>query len=132
MGGRTLLVAGRRDRDLPDEKPAPVPRGISLDRKLLDSFLALKNAELKEYFRRPELSEPRDQGQAQMGEIFAFTKKILSRILGPLDFRLIRDDDLLERALQRVHLQLPFPFRLILRKKRYIELMLENRERLVS
>jgi hypothetical protein len=131
IGRMALLMAGPKETDFQEVKRETADQKTSAVQKLLDSFPARKNAELAEYVRRSEFDERKDQAEDQMGEIFALTKRILSKILGPLDFRLIRDDDLLERALGEVHPQLPISFRLILRKKRYIQFMLDNRERLV-
>ena len=131
IGRMALLMAGRKETDFQGIKGESADQKTSAVQKLLDSFPTRKNAELTEYVRRSELAEPQDQAEDQRREIFALTKKILSKILGPLNFRLIRDNDLLERALGRAYPQLPISFRLILRKKRYIEFMLDNRERLV-
>ena len=130
-GRMSLLIPGRKETDFHEIKGESTYQNTSAVQRLLDSFPVRKNAELTEYFRRPEFAEPKDQAADQMGEVFALTKRILSKALGPLDFRLIRDDDLLERALETVHPQLPIFFRLILGKKKYIHFMLENRERLV-
>jgi hypothetical protein len=131
IGRMALLMAGRKETDFQGIKGESADQKTSAVQKLLDSFPIRKNAELTEYVRRSEWDEPKDQAEDQMGEIFALTKKTLSKIAGPLNFRLIRDNDLLERALGKVHPQLPISFRLILRKKRYIQFMLDNRERLV-
>jgi hypothetical protein len=129
--GTSLLFPGRRETDFHEFGGESTCPKASAVQRLLDSFPIRKNAELTEYVRHPEFPEPEDQAADQMGEVFALTKKILSKALGPLNFRLIRDDDLLERALEKVHPQLPVFFRLILGKKRYIQFMLDHRERLV-
>ncbi|NWF55483.1 MAG: hypothetical protein HXY45_11900 [Syntrophaceae bacterium] len=67
-----------------------------------------------------------------MALVFFLTRNLLSRIAAPVDTRLIRDSDRLEKALEKIHPRLPISIRLILRKKRYIQFMLENRERLVA
>ncbi len=108
-----------------DPQPSAVQR-------LLDSFLVRKNAELTSYVERAGFDEPvRDQTGDPMREIFALTKKFLAKILGPLNLRLIRDPESLEKALERVHPQLPITCRLFLRKKEYIQFMMDHRERLV-
>jgi len=131
-GRIALLMAGRRETDLGEFEDGAARRERSAVQKLLDSFPIRKNVEWNEYFRRAGICDLQDHAEHPMEEIFVLTKKILSKILGPLDFRVIRDVELLESALEKVHPQLPISFRLILRKKRYIEFMMDNRERLVS
>jgi hypothetical protein len=115
-------------REIPGQLPDP---GAAALRRLLDSFPVRKNAELAEGVRRSEWPEPEARGQGPMGEVFVLTKKILSKILGPLNWRLLRDPEVLETALGKVHPRLPISFRLILRRKEYIRFMLDHRERLV-
>jgi hypothetical protein len=131
IGRMALLLAGRKDTDYQEINGGAAYQKTSAVQRLLDSFPIRKNAELNEFVRRSKFTEPEDQADDQMGEIFALTKKLLAKILGPLDLRLIRDPDLLERALGKVHPRLPIIFRLFLRKKQYIQFMLDNRERLV-
>jgi len=63
-------------------------------------------------------------------EVFALTRRLLIDKVGPLNDRLVQDDALLEKALGKVHKFLPLPVRLILWKKRYIQFILTNRDRL--
>jgi len=112
-------------------KNGPIHRGIGSIQRLLDSFPMRKNAELREfvrYSRAPERDQPEDE---PLAEVFALTRKLLSKTAGILNFRVLRDDDFLERALEKVHSHLPFSIRLVLWKKRFIQFMLDHRERLI-
>jgi hypothetical protein len=117
--------------DLERRKNGPLHRGIGSVQRLLDSFPMRKNAELREFVRysRPqEKDHPEDE---PLAEVFALTRKLLSKTAGILNFRLLKDDDLLESALGKVHPHLPFSIRLVLWKKRFIQFMLDHRERLI-
>lgn len=130
---RGLLRAGRKgDESGPPEvgNRSTFPK-VPADQKLLNSFPGRKNAELRECSRRSEVPKPGLEAEEQMAVVFFLTRKLLSKTATPLDNRLIRDDDRLERALGEVHPRLPMSVRLVLRKKRYIQFMLDNRERLI-
>jgi hypothetical protein len=112
-------------------KDGPIHRGIGSVQRLLDSFPMRKNAELREfvrYSRTPERDHPEDE---PLDEVFALTRKLLSKTAGILNFRLLKNDDWLGKALEKVHSQLPFSIRLILWRKRFIRFMLDHRERLI-
>jgi hypothetical protein len=113
-------------------KDGPIHRGIGSVQRLLDSFPMRKNAELREFVRyskTPERDHPEDE---PLAEVFALTRKLLSKPAGILNFRLLRNDDWLRKALEKVHSQLPFSIRLILWRKRFIQFMLDHRERLIT
>jgi len=132
-GEKFLLLSGRKEResDLPEwGNPLGFPK-IPADQKLLNSFPGRKNAELRECSRDSEVPEPDHGAEDQIAVVFFLTRKLLSKTAGPLDSRLIRDDNRLARALGKIHPRLPISIRLILRKKRYIQFMLDNRERLI-
>jgi len=128
-----LLPSGRKERksDLPEGGNRSGFAKISTDQKLLNSFPGRKHAELREFSRGSEVPKPDNGAEDQIAVVFFLTRKLLSKTAAPLDTRLIRDDDRLERALGKIHPRLPFSIRLILRKKRYIQFMLDNRERLI-
>ena len=130
---RALLLPGRkaRESDLPEwENRSGFPK-ISTDQKLLNSFPGRKNAELRECSRGSEVPKPDHRAEDQIAVVFSLTRTLLSKTAAPLDARLIRNDDWLERALGKIHPRLPISIRLILWKKRYIQFMLNNRERLI-
>jgi hypothetical protein len=130
---RSLLRAGRKgDESGPPEmgNRSAFPK-VPADQRLLNSFPGRKNAELRECSRRSEVPNLGLEAEEQMAVVFFLTRKLLSKTATPLDNRLIRDDDRLERALGEVHPRLPMSVRLVLRKKRYIQFMLDNRERLI-
>jgi hypothetical protein len=130
---KALLPSGRKERksDLPEGGNwSGFPKN-STDQKLLNSFPGRKHAELRECSRGSEVPKPDNGAEDQIAVVFFLTRKLLSKTAAPLDTRLIRDDDRLERALGKIHPQLPISIRLILRKKRYIQFMLDNRERLI-
>jgi hypothetical protein len=106
--------------------------GNSINQRLLNSFPGRKITELKECSRRSGDPNPENEAEDQMALVFFLTRNLLSRIAAPVDTRLIRDSDRLEKALEKIHPRLPISIRLILRKKRYIQFMMENRERLVA
>jgi hypothetical protein len=132
-GKKDLLMTGRKERenDLPKGGNGSAFPKISTDQRLLNSFPGRKNAELRECSRSSEAAKPDNGAEDQIAVVFFLTRKLLSKTAEPLDTRLIRDDDRLERALGKVHPRLPISIRLILRKKRYIQFMLDNRERLI-
>jgi len=130
---RGLLKPGRKgDESSPPEtgNRTAFPK-LPPAQKLLNSFPGRKNAELRECSRRFEVPNPDFEAEEQMAVVFFLTRKLLSKTATPWDNRLIRDDDRLERALGEVHPRLPMSVRLVLRKKRYIQFMLDNRERLI-
>jgi hypothetical protein len=132
-GEKALLLTGRKEResDLPEwENRSGFPK-ISTDQKLLNSFPGRKNAELRECSRGSEVPKPDHGAEDQIAVVFSLTRTLLSKTTAPLDARLIRNDDWLERALGKIHPRLPISIRLILWKKRYIQFMLNNRERLI-
>jgi hypothetical protein len=104
---------------------------LPIDQKLLNSFSGRKNAELREYSRGSEVPKPDHGAEDQIAEVFSLTRRLLSKTEPPLDSRLIRDEVRLEKALGKIHPRLPISIRFILRKKRYIQFMLDNRERLI-
>ncbi len=113
-------------------KNGPIHRGIGSVQRLLDSFPMRKNAELREFVRYSRTLE-RDQPEDEpLAEVFALTRKLLSKTAGILNFRLLKDEDWLGKALEKVHSQLPFSIRLILWRKRFIQFMLDHRERLIT
>jgi len=105
--------------------------GIGSVQRLLDSFPMRKNAELREFVRDSKIQERDLPADDPLAEVFALTRKLLSKTAGILNFRLLKDDDLLESALGKVHPHLPFSIRLVLWKKRFIQFMLDHRERLI-
>jgi len=90
-----------------------------------------KNAELREFVRDSEIQERDHPADEPLAEVFALTRKLLSKTAGILNFRMLKDDDFLGRALEEVHSHLPFSIRLILWRKRFIQFMLDHRERLI-
>jgi hypothetical protein len=113
-------------------KDGPIHRGIGSVQRLLDSFPMRKNAELREFVRyskTPEIDHPEDE---PLAEVFALTRKLLSKTAGILNLRLLKNDDWLGKALEKVHSQLPFSIRLILWRKRFIQFMMDHRERLIT
>ncbi len=130
---KDLQMIGRKERGSGLQEggnQATFPK-IPTDQRLLNSFPERKNAELREYSRDAEVPKQGLEAEQQMAVVFFLTRKLLSKTAAPLDYRLIRDDNRLERALEKVHPQLPISVRLVLRKKRYIRFMLDNRERLI-
>jgi len=109
----------------------PLHRGIGAVQRLLDSFPMRKNAELREFVRYSETREQDHPEDEPLAEVFALTRKLLSKTAGILNFRLLREDDFLETALEEVHSHLPFPIRLVLWKKRFIQFMKDHRDRLI-
>ena len=105
--------------------------GVGSVQRLLDSFPMRKNAELREFVRDSKIQERDLPADDPLAEVFALTRKLLSKTAGILNFRLLKDDDLLESALGKVHPHLPFSIRLVLWKKRFIQFMLDHRERLI-
>jgi hypothetical protein len=101
------------------------------DKRLLESFPVRKNAELKEYFKKSEISDLPDEIEDRLNEIFALTRSLLRSTVGPLNTGFIQNDVLLEKALWKVHGLLPLPMRLIVGKKRFIQLLLDNRDHLI-
>ena len=128
-----LLLTGRKEResDLPGwGNRSDLPK-IPIDQKFLNSFPERKKAELRECSRGSEGLKPDHGAEDQIAVVFSLTRRLLSKTEPPLDSRLIRDKDRLERALGKIHPRLPISIRLILWKKRYIQFMLDNRERLI-
>ncbi len=113
-----------------DGKNKSAHRLARSDQRLLESFRMRKNAEWKEYWKYSEISNSPDGDEEKLGEVFALTRRLLVHTVGPLNDRFIQNDALLEKALGKVHKHLPLPVRLILWKKRYIQFILTNRERL--
>ncbi len=146
MGFQEAIQVGKRYLRLSPGQKAPIRKqhspskgskqgdllGISIDQRLLNSFPGRKITELKECSRRSEDPKPENEAEDQMALVFFLTRNLLSRIAAPVDTRLIRDHDRLEKALEKIHPRLPISILLILRKKKYIQFMLENRERLVA
>lgn len=132
-GEKVLLFSGRKERegDLPEGGNRSGFPEISTDQKLLNSFPGRKHAELRECSRDSEVPKVDNRAEDQIAVVFFLTRKLLSKTAAPLDSRLIRDDVRLERALGKIHPRLPISIRFILRKKRYIQFMLDNRERLI-
>jgi hypothetical protein len=120
------------DNDLERRKNGPIHRGIGSVQRLLDSFPMRKNAELSEFVRYSEIQERNHPADDHLAEVFALTRKLLSKTAGILNFRLLKEDDFLETALEEVHSHLPFSIRLVLWKKRFIQFMLDHRERLIT
>ena len=108
----------------------PVHRCAEADQKLLESFRMRKNAEWKEYWKCSEISNFPDGVEDKIREVFALTRRLLVKTVGAVNAGFIQNDLLLEKALGKVHKRLPLPIRLILWKKRYIQFILANRERL--
>jgi hypothetical protein len=132
-GKKTLVLTGRNEKesDLPAwENRSGFPK-ISTDQKLLNSFPRRKNAELRECSRGSEVPKPDHGAEDHIAVVFSLTRTLLAKTAAPLDARLIRNDDWLEKALVKIHPRLPISTRLILWKKRYIQFMLNNRERLI-
>ncbi len=129
---KALLPSGRKERksDLPEGGNRGFPK-IPTDQKLLNSFPGRKHAELRECSRSAEVPKLDSGAEDQIAVVFSLTRKLLSKTEPRLDSRLIRDEDRLERALGKIHPRLPISIRLILWKKRYIQFMLDNRERLI-
>ncbi len=98
--------------------------------KLLKSFKTRKKAEWEEDWKRSESQGSEDE-EDTLREVFTVTRNELVRMLGPLNERSLGDDSLLERALEKIHKRLPLPIRVIFWKKRYIQFILDNRERLI-
>lgn len=101
------------------------------NKKLLESFTIRKIAELKECSRYSEISSFPDGVEDPLKEIFALTRRLLRSTVGPLNTAFIQNDLLLEKALWKVHGLLPLSTRLIIGRKRFIELFLDNREHLL-
>ena len=101
------------------------------DQRLLESFRMRKNIERKENCRKSEISNVSNRDEEQLQEVFSLTRRLLVNSAGPLNDRFIQNDTLLERALGKVHKHLPLPVRLALWKKKYIQFILTNRERLI-
>ena len=112
-------------------KNTPIHRGISSVQRLLDSFPMRKNAELREFVEYSKTQEKDHPEDKPLEEVFALTRKLLSKTAGILNFRLLKKDDFLETALEEVHSHLPFSIRLVLWKKRFIQFMLDHRDRLI-
>ena len=104
---------------------------IMADQRLLESFRMRKNAEWKEYWKQSEISNFPDGDEEQLREVFALTRSLLVSTVGPLNDQIIQNDGVLEGALGKVHKHLPLPVRLVLWKKKYIQFILTNRERLI-
>jgi hypothetical protein len=120
------------ENDLERRKNGPIHRGIGSVQRLLDSFPMRKNAELREFVRHSEIQERNHPENEPLAEVFALTRKLLSKTAGILNFRMLKEDDFLEEALEKVHSHLPFSIRLVLWKKRFIQFMLDHRERLIT
>jgi hypothetical protein len=99
--------------------------------KLLESFQTRKKAEREEDWKRSESSQGPEDEENRLREVFLLTRNELVRTLGPLNERSLGNDSLLEKALEKIHKRLPLPIRLIFWKKRYIQFILDNRERLI-
>jgi hypothetical protein len=99
--------------------------------KLLESFKTRKKAEREEDWKQSESSQGAEDEENELREVFLLTRNELVRTLGPLNERSLGDDSLLEKALEKIHKRLPLPIRLIFWKKRYIQFILDNRERLI-
>ncbi len=138
-GGGLYPIAKDSSLPMPRGEVSPIPEKanrsafprVSTDQKLLNSFPRRKNAELREYSRGSEVPKPDHGAEDQIAVVFSLTRTLLAKTAAPLDARLIRNDDWLERALGKIHPRLPISIRLILWKKRYIQFMLNNRERLI-
>jgi hypothetical protein len=130
---KALLLTGGKEResDLPEWGNRSGFPKIPTDQRFLNSFPERKKAELRECSRGSEGLKPDHGAEDQIAVVFSLTRRLLSKTEPPLDSRLIRDEDRLERALGKIHPRLPISIRLILWKKRYIQLMLDNRERLI-
>ena len=120
-----------KENDGRDGTKKSAHRRAMADQRLLESFRMRKNAEWKESWRRSEISNFPDEDADNLKEVFALTRRLLINKVGPLNDRLVQDDTLLEKALGEVHKFLPLPVRLILWKKRYIQFILTNRDRLI-
>jgi hypothetical protein len=128
-----FLITQRKESesDLPEwGNRSDFPK-IPTDQRFLNSFPERKKAELREFSRASEGLKSDHGAEDQIAVVFSLTRRLLSKTEPPLDSRLIRDEDRLERALGKIHPRLPISIRLILWKKRYIQLMLDNRERLI-
>ena len=101
------------------------------DRRLLESFWTRKNVEREENCRKSEISNVPAGDEEGLREVFSLTRRLLVDSAGPLNDRFIQNDTLLEKALGTVHKHLPLPVRLGLWKKKYIQFILTNRERLI-
>jgi len=101
------------------------------DEKLLESFRTRKNAELEEQWKRSEYSQFPGDGEGTLRELFVLTRIHLASVIGPLNERSLMDDTKVGQALERIHRRLPLPIRLIFWKKRYVQFMLDNRDRLI-
>jgi len=119
------------EKDLERRKNGPIHRGIGSVQRLLDSFPMRKNAELREFVRYSKTHGKDHPEDEPLAEVFALTRKLLSKTAGILNFRLLKEDDFLETALEEVHSHLPFSIRLVLWKKRFIQFMKDHRERLI-
>ncbi len=106
--------------------------GSQAGQKLIESFRVPKSAERKEHWNRSEISLFPKDVERETSEVFVLTRKLLTQTLGPLNPPIISDDSLMEKALGRIYSRLPIPIRLALWKKRYIQFILANRERLIS
>ncbi len=128
-----FLLTGRKQREsnLPEWGNRSGFPLVPTDQRLLNSFPERKKAELRECSRDSEVPKPDRGAEDQVAAVFSLTRRLLSKADPPLDARLIRDDDRLKRALGKIHPQLPISIRLILRKKRYIQFILDSRERLI-
>ncbi len=99
--------------------------------KLLESFRTPKNAELEEEWKRSENSHFTDEDEDTLREMFVLTRAHLKDAMGPLSERSLKDDATLGKALEKIHRRLPLSIRLIFWKKRYVQFILENRDRLI-
>lgn len=106
--------------------------GSQAGEKLIESFRVPKSAERKEHWNRSEISLFPKETDKETSEVFVLTRKLLTQSLGPLNPKIISDDSLMEKALDRIYSRLPIPIRLALWKKRYIQFILADRERLIS
>jgi hypothetical protein len=119
------------EKDLERRENGSIHRGIGSVQRLLNSFPMRKNAELREFVRYSKTQEKDHPEDEPLAEVFALTRKLLSKTAGILNFRLLKQDDFLETALEEVHSHLPFSIRLVLWKKRFIQFMKDHRERLI-
>ncbi len=87
------------ENDLERRKNGSLHRGIGSVQRLLDSFPMRKNAELREFVRDSKIQERDLPADDPLAEVFALTRKLLSKTAGILNFRLLKDDDFLESGL---------------------------------
>ncbi len=106
--------------------------GSQAGQKLIESFRVPKSAERKEDWNRSEMSLFAKETDKETSEVFVLTRKLLTQALGPLNPTILSDDSVMKKALDKIYSRLPMPIRLALWKKRYIQFILADRERLIS